>query len=91
MEPFSNFGVVAPLAYEMPKIGGWSMGNELKQAIRAEIERVEAELDKQKAALKHCEQSEHWDIEVRMRSLRIRVDELYQNLHAAIEAYNPPA
>ena len=30
-------------------------------------------------------------MEVRMRSLRIRLDELYQNLRAAIEAYNPPA
>jgi hypothetical protein len=33
------------------------MGSELIHAIRTEIERVEAELDKQKAALKHCEQS----------------------------------
>jgi chaperonin cofactor prefoldin len=67
------------------------MGSELIHAIRTEIERVEAELDKLKAALKHCEQSGHWDMEVRMRSLRIRLDELYQNLRAAIEAYNPPA
>lgn len=63
------------------------MDNELCRAIKNEINRVEAQLDEAKAESKHCRQSEQWDIEVQMRSLRIRLDDLNKNMLAANEAY----
>ena len=56
------------------------MANDLAARIKAEISLVEAEMEGQKHLLKDCENVDLWDVEVKLRSLRIRLDELNENL-----------
>lgn len=59
---------------------GRNMANDLAARIQAEISSVESEMDGQKKLLKDCENVDRWDLEVKLRSLRIRLDELNENL-----------
>ncbi len=56
------------------------MANDLAARIKAEISLVEAEMEGQKYLLKDCENVDLWDVQVKLRSLRIRLDELNENL-----------
>ena len=56
------------------------MVNDLVTRIKAEIASVETEMEGQKHLLKDCENVDLWDEEVKLRSLRIRLDELNANL-----------
>ncbi|MDO9411365.1 MAG: hypothetical protein Q7T81_02165 [Pseudolabrys sp.] len=58
------------------------MDDELAGRIRAEIKAIEGEMKERKAALKTCAQTEQWDIEVAMRALRVRLEELEHNLQS---------
>lgn len=59
---------------------GRNMANELAARIRSEIASVESEMAGQKQLLKDCENVDRWDVEVKLRSLRTRLDELHANL-----------
>ena len=56
------------------------MANDVAARIRAEIASVESEMDGEKKLLKDYENLDRWDVEVKLRSLRIRLDELKANL-----------
>lgn len=59
---------------------GRNMVNDLAKRIRAEIASVETELNGQKQLLKDYEKVDLWEVEVKLRSLQIRLDELHANL-----------
>jgi phage shock protein A len=57
------------------------MANDLADRILTEIASVESEMeDQRQRLLKGSESLDRWDVEVKLRSLRIRLDELNANL-----------
>jgi hypothetical protein len=56
------------------------MTDDLAQRIRSEIKTIEAEMKQQRTALKTCTLMQKWDLEVAVRALRVRLEELERNL-----------
>lgn len=59
---------------------GRNMPNDLAARTRAEMACLEAEIDGQKRLLIDCEKVDLWAVDVKLRSLGVRLKELHETL-----------